>query len=281
MGGHWLDVSTQWWVRITGRCFDPDMEAWLMAPAGDPAGIGESFFEVLARDKGWVVDDGSEGRGLLDDMSLLRSSAFDPSRLHPDVVAFYQRTSDYAVDVWSEWSALFKPFGWMLAALFSRRLEQLNVPLGGLDTSRGMTSRVLKLRDEHGRVQATAWVRRLHATDRIIYAGDYAVGPIPRLGIPGVRVAFPLPNGNAVVLMRPEVQADGSLVLSSAGEGFGDAGFYFTLHRPGYYARYLKSFQERIHVYAAEAGQVRADHTLNLFGLTFLRLHYKLVRKLL
>ncbi|HJR62075.1 MAG TPA: hypothetical protein VJ803_00120, partial [Gemmatimonadaceae bacterium] len=44
------------------------------------------------------------------------------------------------------------------------------------------------------------------------------------------------------------------------------------------WARYLRALRESIHVYAATDG-VRADHVLTLFGATFLRLHYRLVRR--
>jgi hypothetical protein len=74
-----------------------------------------------------------------------------------------------------------------------------------------------------------------------------------------VRVVFPLPNGNAIVVMRPEANLDGSLSLVSAGDGFGAPGFYFTFIQTG-------------------GGEVRADHVLTLWGATFLQLHYRLRR---
>jgi len=39
-----------------------------------------------------------------------------------------------------------------------------------------------------------------------------------------------LPNGNAIVIMKPESHPDGSFSLTSTGEGFGDPGFYFVVH---------------------------------------------------
>jgi hypothetical protein len=44
------------------------------------------------------------------------------------VKQFYEQTSEYELDAWSEWCGLFRPFGRTLAVLFSRRLQQLNVP---------------------------------------------------------------------------------------------------------------------------------------------------------
>ena len=80
--------------------------------------------------------------------------------------------------------------------------------------------------------------------------------------------------------MRTECRADGSFVLTSAGRGFGDLGFYFVVHCDGVaWARYVRSLRERIHVYPADGGDVRADHRLTLFGSTFLRLHYRMRRR--
>jgi hypothetical protein len=93
-------------------------------------------------------------------------------------------------------------------------------------------------------------------------------------------VVFPLPNGNAIVLMKPESYADGSFSLTSAGNGFGDPGFYFTVHGQDgtLWARYVKAMQEKITVYSAEQDTARADHILCFWGMRFLRLHYRMRR---
>jgi hypothetical protein len=93
-----------------------------------------------------------------------------------------------------------------------------------------------------------------------------------------VKVVFPLPNGNAIVIMRTECRADGSFVVTSSGDGFGEPGFYFTVHGDSgtVWARYVRALRESIHVFPAENGFVRADHVLKYFGATFLRLHYRM-----
>jgi hypothetical protein len=120
-------------------------------------------------------------------------------------------------------------------------------------------------------------VRQLVGTGNVIYAGAYSTCTVAEGAIPCVRVVFPLPNGTATVVMKPIAGADGSLTLVSAGAGFGGPGFYFTVHLPDgtIRARYLRSLRESIHVYAMDGG-VRADHVLSLWGITFLRLHYRL-----
>jgi hypothetical protein len=278
--GHLVDWLTQRWVQLTGRRVSLIDLAWLDGPVGRPTGIGTTFFEDYAADHDLRVIHG-QSCGLLDDFQSLRGQRFDPNAVAPAVAEFYERTSEFELDAWSQWCGLFRPFGWALAVLFSRRLQQLNVPLSGLDTSRGMTSDVVPVvRSATEETIFTAWVRRLIGSGDVIYAGAYSTCEVP--GYPGrcVRVVFPLPHGNAIVVMRPVAHPDGSLSLVSAGEGFGGPGFYFTVHgRDGVvWARYLRALRESIRVYSAAGGEVRADHVLTLWGATFLQLHYRLRR---
>ena len=88
-----------------------------------------------------------------------------------------------------------------------------------------------------------------------------------------------VPNGNAVVLMRPQPTADGSLAIVSSGARFGDPDFYFTVvSATRAWACYVRTMRELIRVYA-DGDHVRADHTLRIWRTTFLRLHYRLRRR--
>lgn len=280
--GHLVDWSTQQWVRVTGRRVDLAASPWLYGPVGPPTGIGGDFFERWAPQAGLAVRRDGEPRGLLPDFGRLRGASFDPELVHPDVRDFYERTSDYDLEAWSEWCGAFRPFGRALALVFSRRLQQLNVPLDPLDTSKGTTSEVLHLVEPGtSRVVMAAWVRHLKASGNVLYAGAYSICTVPGHADPCIQVAFPLPTGNALVLLRPSVDAAGALTVTSAGRGFGESGFYFTVHRPGnrMWARYVRTMQESIRVYADEDADVRADHTMWLWGRVFLRLHYRLRRR--
>lgn len=143
-----------------------------------------------------------------------------------------------------------------------------------------MTSEVVSVIDPgSGRALFSGWTRQLVGTGHVIYAGAYSTCRVPNHSGPCVRVVFPLPNGNAIVIMRPIAREDGSLLLVSAGDGFGSPGFYFTVHGKGVvWARYLRGLRESIHVFGSTE-DVRADHVLTLFGATFLRLHYRLRRR--
>ncbi|MDP9052587.1 MAG: hypothetical protein M3O31_17980 [Acidobacteriota bacterium] len=263
---------------MTGRQVNPNDHAWLNGPAGGTRLIGKQFFIDFAnRNHLTVVESGR--RGLIEDFSQLNCGSNGLSAVAAPVKDFYEHTSDYDLDAWSQWCGLFKPFGLALAAIFSRRLQQLNIPLSSLDSSKGMSSQVLQLRDPgSGRLVQTAWVRELNATNNVLYAGSYSICLVPGCSAPCIKVVFPLPNGNAIVLMKTKAHADGSFSVTSAGNGFGDPGFYFTLHNEHglAWARYVKSLEETIKVYPAEPGVVRADHILWFWGREFLRLHYRM-----
>ncbi len=277
--GYLTDWTTQQWVRFTGRRVDLDSDTWIEGPKAPATGIGSDYFESLAAAEGLRVHRSGRFTGIVPRFGVLRSQGFDPADVDSRVVAFYEKTSAYELDAWAEWCGLFRPFGWLLAVLFSRRLQQLNVPLSGLDTSRGVTSEVLQFvapgTDE---LRHTAWFRRLQGTGNVLYAGFYSTCTVPGHAGPCVKVVFPLPNGNAIVVMRPENRADGSFVVTSSGRRFGDPGFYFTVHGDSgvVRARYVRSLRESIHVYPSENGFVRADHVLTYFRATFLRLHYRM-----
>lgn len=276
--GYLSDWVTQQWVRSTGCAFRHNEHSWLEGPVGNTRGIGTSFFEEYADKHDFEIAQGGP-RGLLQDFRSLAGDLNDPRTIAPIVRDFYERTSEYELDAWSEWHGLFKPFGTALAMIFSRRLQQLNIPLSSLDSSKGMSSRVLQIRSRRtGQLAQTAWIRELHATRNVLYAGSYSVCMVPGHPSPCVKVVFPLPNGNAIVLMKPESHADGSFSLTSSGTRFGDPGFYFTVYgRDGMvWARYVRAMKERITVYAAERNTARADHVLWLWGKQFLRLHYRM-----
>ncbi len=279
--GFLSDWITQQWVRTTGRRVNLAGQAWLDGPAGGTRLIGKEFFADYAGKENLQLTE-CEHRGLIEDFGRLSVPLNDLSKVAVPVQDFYEHTSDYELDAWSEWHGLFKPFGIALALIFGRRLQQLNIPLSSLDSSAGMTSRVLQMRDPpSGKLIQTAWVRELYATRNVLYAGSYSICCVPGYPSPCIKVVFPLPNGNAIVLMRPEAHADGSFSVTSSGKRFGDPGFYFTLHDEHglAWARYVKSLKETIHVYAAERGTVRADHILWFWGCEFLRLHYRMRRQ--
>lgn len=277
--GYLSDWVTQRWVEVTGRRVSMEAEPWLEGPIGDTRRIGPNFFEDLGRRSGLVLRSGPDAHGLMDSFAALAGDGFDPLSVHPRIRDFYEDTTRYRLDVWSEWSGVFRPFGRLLARIFSRRLEQLNLPLAPLATRHGMASSVVQLIDPRvGALVLTGWVRRNPATQETVYVGSYSVVRVPGHPAPCIKVVFPLPNGNATVVLRPSVEPGGALLLSSRGERFGDPGFYFVVGAGARHAwvRHIRTFRESIHLYVDAQQELRTDHVFTLWGVAFLKLHYKL-----
>jgi len=197
--------------------------------------------------------------------------------IRPEIIDFYERTSNYDFEFWSEWCGFFQPFGWLLSVLFSKRLQQLNLPLSSMDSSKGINSQILKLKSNN-KTRWTIWYRTLKSNKRVIYSGIYTTCNPPSYRTPLLKVIFPLPNGNASVMMTKKINPDGSLLLSSDGKVFGQNGFYFYLKdkKGRHWGKYVKSMHEWIKVYVDDENTIRADHNLNFYGLRFLNLHYKM-----
>lgn len=257
---------------LFGRRVDLSGLPWLDGPIG-PRKIGADFHRSLAATAGLEVRR-ADDLGLLTTCATLDGPDFDASRLDPVVRDFYEHTSRYHLDVWSQWSPLFWPFGWALINFVSRRMEQLNFPMYPLETARGMTSDVEQLVDSSGRVVYTSWLRRNLGTGMVIYSGFYSSTTPPGCG-PCVKVVFPVNGGNATVLLRPVALPDGSLRLISAGKRFGDPGFYrVTGRRESARVWHVRPFVETFHVYPDANGSLRTDHHLSWWGLPVLHLHY-------
>lgn len=279
--GRWVDLLTQRWVCATGRVLDLRENAWLAGPYGEPWRIGADFFERYAQRCGLRVRRPEGDGGLVANMDELNGGGFDARRLAPAVRDFYEHTGAYQLDLWSQWCGVFRPFGRVIRRVFAGPLQQLNLPTHPLATARGITSQIVELCDAAtGRRVTTGWLRRTVDDGSVLYAGCYGTCTPPGLGRPCVKVVFPLPNGSATVIMRPELRDGGSLLLVSEGRRVGDAGFYFLVrHSPtAASVRYVRSMRERIAVAAAEDGAAYADHTLTLWGLTFLRMRYRMIR---
>jgi hypothetical protein len=269
------------WVRLTGRPVDLNEEPWLRSPIGEADGIGAEYFNRLARKTDQIVRVNAPGSGLTPDFDHLRAGSFDPTRVDPRIRDFYEHTADYRLDLWSYWCRCVRPFGWMMNSLFSRRLQQLNLPISPLEPSRGITSEIIQLFDKQtGEVRTTGWLRKFNVTNDVIYAGIYSTAQPPNAAGPCVKVVFPLPHGSASVFLKPVVNEDGSLKLLSVGRGFGDPGFYLTLQRDDgrAWVKYISAMKESIHVYVDNRGDLRTDHVFRLWGNWFLKLHYAITR---
>lgn len=278
--GNAIDWSTQRWVQFTGRRVVRAEVPWLDGPCGETRGIGADFFERWGERRGLTVMPSAVDAGLIDGLAALAGPRFDPAAVHPLIDAFYAQTASFDLRIESRWSGPFRLLGWMIARIFARRLAQLNMPLSDRELRSGVDSRIVRLADSSGEVRHTAWIRSSVETGLPVFVGQYGTVEVPGHGGPCVKVVLPLPNGNAIIVLRPQVEPGGGLSLVSDGRRFGDPGFYFTVvaGERELWARYVRTMKERLTLEVAGEG-IDAGHRFAVFGLPFLELTYRIVRQ--
>lgn len=152
---------------------------------------------------------------------MLSGGGFEAEVVRSEIRRFYERTALFGLDVRPEWSGPLRYSARTLIYLVSRNIQQLNLPTSLVAAGAGMSSELIGLRNPiTNQVPYCGWLRRSLAT--IIYAGLYTTCELPGRQGRFVKVVFPLPNGSATVVLRPENRPDGSFALVSAGDGFGE-----------------------------------------------------------
>ena len=262
-----------------GRIHRRSDAPWLAGPVGGEV-IGDTPYRDAAEAEGLNLERGSRNGGLIPDFDLLRGDGFDPSLVHTTVRDFYEHTADYAMDVWSQSYFPGKVGLWLLVTTISRQVNQLNFPLTPLETALGISSEIIMLRRPDGGVRYTGWFRELAGENRVLYTGFYMTEVAPNEGAPCVKVVFPMPRGNATVLLRPRTLPSGALTLDSRGRRFGDAGFYRIAERESGLIRvwHVRTLHEFFKIYVDQQDVLRCDHEVRFWGMPVLRLHYKLYR---
>jgi len=264
-------------MRVFGRVVREQDAPWLSGPIGSDY-IGDlPYEEVATRENLELVRRASSG-GLVPDFAVLDGPGFHVDELRPEVRHFYEHTATYRMDVWSE---TFFPGNiglWLLVTTISRKVNQLNFPLHALATAKGIDSEIVLLKDRDGALRYAGWYRRLVEMGRTIYTGFYMTERAPHCDTPCVKVVFPMPAGNATVLLRPSIEGRGDLRLSSRGKRFGDAGFYRLRKLAG--GRLLvwrvTTLHEEFRVYLDDASVLRCDHSVKFMGMPVLHLHYRI-----
>jgi hypothetical protein len=225
-------------IRTFGRRVRESAAPWLSGPIGSDY-IGDTPYEEVAARENLELIRRSPSGGLLPDVGALDGSGCRVSELRPEVRHFYEHTAAYRMDVWSASFFPSKIGLWLLVTTLSRTVNQLNFPLHALATAKGIDSEIVLLKDRTGAVRYAGWYRQLVDIGRTLYTGFYMVERVPLCDTPCVKVVFPMPRGNATVILRPSIDERGHLRLSSRGARFGDAGFY----------RVLKTAEDRLLVW--------------------------------
>jgi hypothetical protein len=119
---HPLDHVGRLLMRLTSRRVDRRSVHWLTGPSAGTRVVGHDWVERTATAVGGSLSTGPE-HGLLTSFEALRGPDFDPESVDPRIVHFYEHTTSWRLDLWSEWSAIAWPFGRAVTALFSDRLK--------------------------------------------------------------------------------------------------------------------------------------------------------------
>ncbi len=274
------DWITQQWVILFGKKIDKHESEWLLGPFGETKGIGQKFIQQLAENEQLTIDRKQLDKGLLHSINQLNLPEKELHKLSENVIDFYENTSNYDFDLKVKWNPVFKIFGGLLKILFSNRIQQLNIPMNNRNESKSLESEIIHLLDETTKeVQRTIWLRRFKKTEQVVYSGVYEVCTIPS-GQNCIKAIFPLPNGNATVILNPEVGKKGELILNSSGRKIGDSGFYFLLNdsKGKLWTKFIKSFQDKL-VVSSENEKIRALQTLTLWNLRVLQFEYKIKKR--
>lgn len=271
------DWITQQWVILSGRRIDKKENEWLLGPFGKTNGIGLKFISQLAEKEQLIIDKNNKDKGLLQSVNQLNLSEDELDRISKNVIDFYENTAGYDFDLKVKWNPFFKGCGVILKILFSHRIEQLNVPIENIKDSKALTSEIIHLLDaETNKIKRTIWLRTFKTTDQVVYSGVYETCTIPS-GQTCIKAIFPLPNGNATVILSPGVGKNGELILKSSGKKFGDSGFYFLLHdsNGNLWAKFIKSFKDKL-VVGEKNGCITVEQTLTLWNLKVLKFEYRI-----
>lgn len=271
------DWFTQQWVIICGRKINPSENTWLFGTFGEVNGIGEKFIHQLAEKEDLTIIRKSNSKGLLDSILSLNLSENEIKKLPKNVIDFYEKTSEYKLQLNVKWNPIFKIFGYVVNRLFSQRINQLNIPTNNIQSSENLTSEIIELVAKNtNEIKYTIWLRKFQSTGKVIYSGIYTTCLLPS-GITCVKAIFPLPKGNATVILKPSVGEKNELILDSSGNKFGDAGFYFLLNdsKGNCWSKYIKSFTDKL-IVSDENEKLKAKQTLKLWRLKVARFEYEM-----
>jgi hypothetical protein len=267
-------------ILLFGRTVRPAAVPWLAGPVGGER-IGDRPYEDFARSEGLTLTRNAAEGGLLPSLDVLAGPGFDVSRVTAACRDFYEHTAAYRIDIWTKSWFPANLALWLLVTTISRRVDQLNFPVDALETALGVDSEIVLLTGPDGRLRYTGWLRRLVGTGRVLYTGFYGTESVPGHPSPCVKVVFPMPDGSATVILRPEIGGDGSLRLESAGRCFGDVGFYRLQRTADGRLRVwrIRTLEETFRLYEDREAVLRCDHRIRFLGLPVLQIHYRIERK--
>ncbi len=273
------DWFTQQWVILSGRQFGPNDSDWLIGPFGKLGAIDNDFIQHLVANEGLEIQRNTSN-GLIPSFTDLNLSASDLSKIPDGAKDFYENTAQYNLNLTIKWNPVFRLMGKLVNILFSQRIKQLNVPTDNLSSSEEITSEIITLtKPNSSDPRYLIWYRTFKSSGQVLYSGIYSTCTLPS-GETCVKAVFPLPNGNATVIMSPSVGENGEFILTSSGRKFGNTGFYFLLQdsKGKHWAHYVRSYRDQL-IVNSKGGKISAEQILTLWNSKVLSFHYEIERK--
>jgi len=264
-----FDWSTQLWNIVLGRRVVAGEDDWLVGPIGQIGSSAREFVQRIASENDLEIRTDAPGAGLLPGFE---DWGFEINR---KVAEFYHQTGSYKFLVRSLWEPNFGFAGELITILFSRRIEQFNLPNARSGEEIAFKSELFQLINREGKVVYTVWLRSIADTGEMVFYGVYSICQLPS-GALGVRSVFPLPQGNATVVFNITGDASGDLDLVSVGKGYSEAGFYFIVEdlKGQCWKHYLPSLRQWIRVFEDEHSGLRAEHLMMLWSFPVYRMLY-------
>jgi hypothetical protein len=224
--------------------------------------------------------------GLSDDLRAYNRPGFDVDALHPEVIAFYEDTASFELDLRGRWHWPFRLLGWIWTRLVAPALGQLGLPAPGRSIDGAeLCSRIVAMDDAvDGRRNVRGWIRIWRRSRRTLYAAAYSEHV--RAGVRYMNIAFALPRANLTSILHLLSAGDGGLRLTSRHEQnfAGDQGVY--LVRSG--KPWRLPLDETIWVFPASAAPADiepepgvvlvARHVMWCCGLRYASLAYQIRR---
>lgn len=275
------DWFTQQWVILWGRKINSKKYNWLIGPYGELNGIGENFIYQLAKKENLVVKRNSKTGGLLKSIHSLCLTEKELDNLSEKIIDFYTHTSNYKLHIKVKWNPFFYFFGILVNQLFSKRINQLNIPTKNTKKAEKISSEIIELvNSETNDVKYTIWLRKFERTGKVIYSGVYGTCKLPS-GMTCIKAVFPLPKGNATVIMKPIVGQNNELILNSSGKKFGDTGFYFLLNdsKNNNWSQFISTFKDKL-IISEKNNLLEAQQTLYLWGIKVVIFNYNIEKSL-
>ncbi|MBK3497161.1 YndJ family protein [Viridibacillus sp. YIM B01967] len=205
---------------------------------------------------------GDSHPGLVDDLSVF----VDTEALPKTIIEFYEQTDRYQLFASIKWAVWFKPFA-MIYKLVSKQMQQLNLPISSKETEMtGEIKRIDTIVD--GRVKPRAWIRKVQ--QQTVFVAIYSQHKTA--GRSYMNIALPLPLSSMIGILQID-EKNGCLILTSEGEE--DAGIYLTVGQ----FLFKLPLSEHFTITETSKGNLTALHKMKIFGIPFLRIDYRILRK--